>query len=449
MNRKSHITSCILLLVAAYTAMAGNNVSETTPPEHKLTGNEGVSAQALFGINRSTLGEGNHALSTLKQVFESLSAGGDSIEIITVTGSSSPDGLLVHNKKLAHRRAESIANFIVEQCGVSRSIMRVKSADENWPLFNCLLPGKFSDTQIDKINNVVSTVSNLDDRERKLRNLDGGKVWKILVKDVFPSMRMAVVEVDTVAGTHTVIPDYDAVEVGEETFAASSSSEQSREAIAEVTEEIAEPIAVEGEPSREPVVETTQVMIEEESQENSPEPYHWYLKTNLPAWGMLIGNIQAEIDVADHFSVMLPIYYSGWNYFKSDLKFRTFTILPEARYWLRSDNQGFFVGAHVGFAQYNYAKGCDFRYQDHDGNTPALGGGISIGYRLPIRKNSPWQFEFSAGCGVYHLDYDIFINKPNGLLIGRNERTFFGIDNVAVSLCYRLDMTRKRKGGAK
>lgn len=193
-------------------------------------------------------------------------------------------------------------------------------------------------------------------------------------------------------------------------------------------------------------VSVTETSVSVTETGESPEPYHWYLKTNLPAWALLIANIHAEMDVTEHMSVMLPIYYSGWNYFKSDLKFRIFAVLPELRYWIKPENQGLFVGAHFGMAYYNYAKGGDWRYQDHKKRTPALGGGVTLGYRLPIRSTSPWQFEFSVGCGVYHLDYDIFVNKHNGMQAGRRSRTFFGLDNAAVTLSYRFDQTRVRKG---
>lgn len=180
-------------------------------------------------------------------------------------------------------------------------------------------------------------------------------------------------------------------------------------------------------------------------------PRHWYLKTNIPAWGLLIANLQAEMDVTDHLSVMLPVYWSGWDYGKRTLKFRTFTVLPEVRGWLRPDNQGLFAGVHGGFCYYNVAFDKDKRYQDKDGRTPAWGGGVTLGYRLPIRGRSPWQFEFSAGFGIYHLDYDTFRNGGNGYKTGNHSRTFYGLDNFAVCISYRFDQKRMRtqlkKGG--
>lgn len=168
-----------------------------------------------------------------------------------------------------------------------------------------------------------------------------------------------------------------------------------------------------------------------------------YLKSNAIGWGMLIANAAAEVDLAHHWSFSLPVYYSAMNYFTSKLKFRTLCFQPEARYWFRPENNGFFVGAHAGLAWFNYAKGGDYRYQDHFRHTPMIGGGLAAGYRKPISRNQRWHLEFSLGAGCYKLHYDVFHNEPNGKLIRTEKRTFFGIDNAAVTLAYKFNW----KGG--
>ncbi|MBQ2858625.1 MAG: DUF3575 domain-containing protein, partial [Bacteroidaceae bacterium] len=137
------------------------------------------------------------------------------------------------------------------------------------------------------------------------------------------------------------------------------------------------------------------------------------------------------------------IYYSAWDYFKSTLKFRTFNVQPEVRYWMDENNEGWFAGAHFGAAFYNYALGGDWRYQDHGRETPSWGGGISGGYRMPLSKNRRWKLEFTLGAGVYASHYDRFYNEPNGRLEGDYKKTFFGLDNVAVTIAYRFDLNKK------
>ena len=165
-----------------------------------------------------------------------------------------------------------------------------------------------------------------------------------------------------------------------------------------------------------------------------------YLKSNLPAWVMLWANAAIEVDLAPHWSLSMPIYYSGWNYFSSRVKFRTFTFIPEARWWVKGDNMGLFVNAHLGVGSYNYADKGEYRYQDKNGNTPALGGGLGIGYRFECCscKSKNWTIEVEIGAGAYRLSYDRFLNYPNGPLIDSKKRTFFGIDQASLSFCYRF-----------
>lgn len=176
----------------------------------------------------------------------------------------------------------------------------------------------------------------------------------------------------------------------------------------------------------------------------------WYVKTNLPAWGMLWTNVAVEADVHPHISVQLPVYYSGFNYFTGKVKFRTFTIQPEARYWFgeKDYTRKAFVGVHFGLGWYNVAFGGDTRYQDHNRRTPAIGGGISGGYRFSFTADPRWKMEASLGLGCYRLDYDHLENRHNGPVKGRTRRTFFGIDQVALSVSYSFDMN-SRKGGRK
>lgn len=163
-----------------------------------------------------------------------------------------------------------------------------------------------------------------------------------------------------------------------------------------------------------------------------------YLKTNTVGWGLLMVNIAPEVDLGAHWSAQLPVYCSGWDYGHSNRKFRTFALIPEGRWWQNPANEGFFVGAHFGLAYYNIALGRSERWQDRGGHTPALGGGLSLGYRCDLTGNGRWGFEFAVGAGVYNLDYDIFQNRGNGLLTGTKHKTAFILDTASLSLVYRF-----------
>ena len=170
------------------------------------------------------------------------------------------------------------------------------------------------------------------------------------------------------------------------------------------------------------------------------------LKTNF--LGLVLGhiNLAAEIDFAKHWSLALPFYYSGgFDYFKSTIKFRGIIFQPEIRFY-PVNNDGFFIGAHYGMSWYNVAVDGQYRIQDHKGETPAMGGGLSLGYAFNFSKTSKWGMEFSVGGGVYDARYDKFYNEENGPYAEHGVRTtYMGVDNASISLTYTINP--KRGGG--
>jgi len=157
----------------------------------------------------------------------------------------------------------------------------------------------------------------------------------------------------------------------------------------------------------------------------------------LPA---LVANAAIEIQPLPHFSVSVPVYYCGLNWFSETIKFRVLAFQPELRYWLRRDMHGLFFNAHATFGWYNVAWGGDYRYQDHARKTPALGGGLGVGYKVSLGRNndSHWGLEMGLGGGVLPLHYDMYYNLHNGRLAGEDKRTYWGVDQAFISVTYRL-----------
>lgn len=102
-------------------------------------------------------------------------------------------------------------------------------------------------------------------------------------------------------------------------------------------------------------------------------------------------------------------------------------------------------------AYYNLAFNRSFRYQDHAGHTPALGGGVALGWRFRLNSDPNLTMEASIGAGAYRMHYDVFYNRPNGLLYDTRKRTYIGLDQVSLSLTYRFGFGKRQsaemKGG--
>ena len=84
-------------------------------------------------------------------------------------------------------------------------------------------------------------------------------------------------------------------------------------------------------------------------------------------------------------------------------------------------------------------------HQDHACKTPTFGGGLGIGYKVPLsNKETPWGIEFGIGGGVLPLYYDYYFNIRNGRLAGEDQRTYFGVDQAFVSFTYSLGGAKKQ-----
>lgn len=345
------------------------------------------------------------------------------IDSLLLCGNASPDGPSKLNTDLAFDRAKNVASYLQFATSMPSEKFTVTSKARNWNDLLALLESRDWDEQKRADEAIRILKAGDSDMVAQLRAAQHGWVWKWLDDKVFPLMRATSVVAFYETEPINLTPSIDTFE---------------------------DPKFVE--PEDEEVV--VEVAVEEVEDEVEPADDDWrrhiYVKTNLPAWLFLWMNAACEIDIAPHFSATLPIYYSGFNYFTRTLKFRTFAIQPELRYWPNRDNSGFFVGGHFGMAYYNIALKGDTRWQDHDGDTPALGGGLAIGWRFRLNSNPDISMEATVGYGIYKLDYDTFENRTNGWLTGRHKRTFYGVDQAALSFVYRFGLGKKsnqKKGG--
>lgn len=342
---------------------------------------------------------------------------------ISFCGAASPEGSYQLNRRLARGRLEALERLVRSQIEIPDSIITRDDSYISWDMLReQVAASDLADR--DEVLRIIDSEHTLidypggrhiDSRIPELQKLSGGKTWQILLKKYFGRMRNA----------YAVFVTYK-----------HQLPEPEPEPIVfpPVTEEVVEPApaVVDTVPTPEPVEEWVRQL---------------HIKSNLLGWGLGIVNAGVEVDLAKHWSLSVPVYYSGWDYFKETTNFRTLMVQPEVRYWLRPQNDGFFAGAHLGMAYYNIAAEGAIRYQDHQGKTPAWGGGISLGYRLPLTKDRRWRVEFTVGGGCYALKYDEYHNTDdgNGRLIGTFQKTYWGPDNVGINFSYTIDLKRRKK----
>ena len=291
---------------------------------------------------------------------------------ISFCGAASPEGSDQLNRRLARGRLTALERLVRKEVDIPDSLITRNDSYIPWDY----LKSQIEDSGLIHKDEVISILeeesllvdyhhpnTHIDNRVVKLKRLDNGKVWQQMNKLFFERMRNAC----------AVFVTYK-----------------------QELPPVQEPVIVPDTIKIKPIVEAVEIVPDTTAivAPVVPDVEEWtrklHLKTNAIGLGMGIANVAAEIDLAKHWSFTLPVYYSAWDYFKTTIKFRTLSVQPEFRYWLSENNDGFFAGAHFGLAYYNFAFDGDYRYQDHNRETPSIGGGVSVGYRLPISRNTPW-----------------------------------------------------------
>ena len=393
-----------------------------------------------FRVNSTTIDpsyeQNASRLDEIEELLNSVLKDTVNIKSIYFCGTASPEGSYQVNRRLAKGRMDALEKVVRSRVDVPEALIMRDDMYIPWEYLADLVSGSdmaYKNEVLEILRGEHKIVpyngrQQIDSRIPALKKLGNGKVWNELNLRFFHRMRNASVVFVTYK---PIRPEPEPIPEPEP-----------------VVEEIPVPEVVKTVESEPEVVEP--------AIDPTPEPAveEWgrklYVKTNALGWGLAIANAAVETDLCKHWSINLPVYYSAWDYFKSTVKFRTLAFYPEIRYWFSEKNlcnDGWFVGAHFGLVWYNIATNGEYRTQDHERKSPALGGGLAIGYRLPISRNKHWKMEFSIGAGAYKLHHDKFRNYLNGLLVSTEKKTYIGIDQASVSFSYTFDL--KRKGGAR
>lgn len=333
------------------------------------------------------------------------------LQQIHVQATSSPEGTYEINHRLAESRADCIADYLTRYAHFNRKSLTVDFRETDWALLESLVE---ESNWSSKAKALEIIRKHHDDKAIKQEN---PSIYNYLYEQFYPRMRGTTVFVQYSLNYPEVEEIHD---IGMDDF-------------------LFEPLPIE--PLHVEPMQYNPVL--------PPEPGHWYIKTNfLPMPLMLTPNIGFGFEIGDHFSVSIPFYYSALDWFRRDRKFRIAGLQPEVRYWFRNGTfLGPFVGAHATFGWWNIAAGDGYRYQDHEGKHPTLGGGIQAGWKIPLftKSKHPDRFglEFTIGAGYMHLYSDKFYDVVNGMKVDEIHKDYFGIDNAAVSLTYKMNYKRR------
>lgn len=377
----------------------------------------------------------------------------DSIYIISdisITASASPEGNTLSNLRLSEARARSIVQYLSYSLDVPKEIFRINAIGEDWEGLRALVQ-KYNVPRYKSVVAIIDTVPQyvtpdgklIDDRKRRLMDLDDGKVWDYMLKTIFPELR---------SGNNNVICHITLnPQVAPPTYFIPSTPPATNDS-AGTSPQRPVPPKSEG-PIMPPTVEDMNDPGLEEPAANADalrprRHYRFAVKTNLLFDLVACPNIEVEFPIGHRYSLMAEHNFSWYVWHHNSYAYELLSTGLEARYWTgqrdrRDVLQGLFVGLYANGVRYDFERK-DKGYQS-DFNVCA---GVSVGktWRLSDR----WRLETSIGLGFMHTNYRYYERDPRiDLLIWQRNgsRNWIGPTKAKVAIGYLIGGKKQKKGG--
>lgn len=151
-------------------------------------------------------------LDKIKESIEKVAKDGDmSISTVKLTGYASPEGSYALNDRLSRQRTEALRTYLTQNLSTKNMpTFEVNNVAENWDGLVEAVEGSSLAYKND-ILSIIKNVSDLDLRERELKKLDNGKVYRELLEYYYPALRKTSYEVKYVIRQFTITEARDLV----------------------------------------------------------------------------------------------------------------------------------------------------------------------------------------------------------------------------------------------
>lgn len=371
---------------------------------------------------------------------------------VWVCGSASPDGLWAYNVKLSQARTDSAAEYLQEVMNIPASMIHKESLNEDWDRLAELV----SESDIPCRNQVLEIIANKKWGERKtaLQELEGGKVWDILVKDFFPRLRcvrFAIYCEWDQSKPHLSMPK-DTVYVRDTVVLVKETVYVTRPDTVVITRPDTVVVA--------PVVTKEQVyeQYREESLKKSRRQIDWLrpnvmaVKTNLLSDALTMPSLGVEFQLVKGLSLEVSGAYGFYNLLNKNRRdMSAYFVSPELRWWFGDHpmQRGSFIGLHGNLSQYSLEWTDNIAYQNVPGKF-AWSAGFTYGVCACLDRKAHWGLEFVIGVGYGEYYQNIGSFGKDGKFQPKETgapklKQHYGLTKLALNLVYRFSLAGKKR----
>ena len=123
---------------------------------------------------------------------------------IEMRGYASPEGSAQSNYELSSQRAKAMRDYFVRRLtNIPSSSFLTGVGGEDWEGLKSLLMN-YSVSYKDEILNIINTVRDLDQRERRIQQLGNGEPYRQIFRDLYPKLRRVDCQINYTARSFTV-----------------------------------------------------------------------------------------------------------------------------------------------------------------------------------------------------------------------------------------------------
>lgn len=331
---------------------------------------------------------------------------------VYVIGAASPEGSKTLNARLGHARAEGVKAFLKDiEPRLTDSDFVVISRGEDWEGATKIAESFDRESRADAIAGIFKDSGNPETKKMRMKRLQGGKVWRKLISDYYPSLRRTDIHV-----LYSTVRPIEPVECE----------------LPDVTLEA---------PYSYNIAPPT-VLPEVEFPEPEPPKERFYtvaVKTNLLYDAVTALNAEVEVPLGKNFSLMVEDVFPWWNWGPNGKKycFQIWSMGIEPRWWFAHDDRkdyltGHFAGVYGMSGKYDLQWDTKLCYQGE-----FWSAGLTYGYALPVSR---WMnMEFSVSAGFQRTDYRHYQPDPGYGHLFRDKYnvgtvSWFGPTKLKVSL---------------
>ena len=450
----------------------------------KLTDEEfyDLAGKVIFPINKYDLPKRDSLIMELRdQVFPLINR--DSLELVylMIRGATSPEGPYRFNKYLGERRAQTLLEFIKANLAVpiNEDIFNMEFDVEDYRTL-CLMMKRRSDKDYAVVQTMCDLYlprKNFTRLKTELHNARQGTLWRRLLRDYFPQLRAARL-VFFFRQPRTYAPKVLPI-IAETIMNTPGLKEILKDTTTTIQPDMGIDDLVVG-PFEHLDVEPTQPAARWIRQ---PRRELLSVKTNLlldfayvPGYDRWcpIPNVAVEFyPKGGHFTFGASFDCPWWQHYDDHKFFQIRNYQLESRYYFRPGSRrltppgegaafrGLYLQAYAHVGLYSICFDADRGWEGE-----GFGGGLGLGYVMPISRTGHWRLDFGAQFGYFVTKYDpylfehpVYTNYHDNLYYYKwtlnpdlfrrraHQFTWFGPTRLGVTLSYDLLYRREEKKG--